>query len=64
MNWKFAIAAAFAGALFATAQPIFAEDVVIKVWARADRSGPLRAGNIVAAGVAIRVLQRSPAPAS
>src|SRR5439155_25678701 len=50
MNWKFAIAAAFAGALFATAQPIFAEDVAIKVWARADRSGPLRAGNIVAAG--------------
>ena len=30
MNWKFAIAAAFAGALFATAQPIFAEDVAIK----------------------------------
>ena len=32
------------------AQPAFAEDVVIKVWSRADRSGPLRAGNIVAAG--------------
>lgn len=29
--------------------PAFAEDVTIKVWARADRSGPLRAGNIVAA---------------
>jgi inositol-phosphate transport system substrate-binding protein len=26
-----------------------AEEVVVKMWARADRSGPLRAGNIVAA---------------
>ena len=26
-----------------------AEDVVVKLWSRADRSGPLRAGNIVAA---------------
>ena len=51
MNWKLAIAATLAGALFAAvAQPAFAEDVVIKVWSRADRSGPLRAGNIVAAG--------------
>ena len=50
MNWKLAIAATLSGALFATAQPTFAEDVVIKVWSRADRSGPLRAGNIVAAG--------------
>ena len=32
------------------ATPALAEDVVIKVWSRADRSGPLRAGNIVAAG--------------
>ena len=31
------------------AQPACAEDVVIKVWSRADRSGPLRAGNIVTA---------------
>lgn len=29
--------------------PAVAEDVTIKVWSRADRSGPLRAGNIVAA---------------
>ena len=50
MNWKLAFAATLAGALVATAQPTFAEDVVIKVWSRADRSGPLRAGNIVAAG--------------
>ncbi len=30
-------------------QPVFAEEVVIDLWSRADRSGPLRAGNIVAA---------------
>jgi inositol-phosphate transport system substrate-binding protein len=51
MNWKFAFAGTLAGALLATAaQQVLAEDVVIKVWSRADRSGPLRAGNIVAAG--------------
>lgn len=27
--------------------PVFAEEVTIKLWSRADRSGPLRAGNIV-----------------
>jgi inositol-phosphate transport system substrate-binding protein len=37
--------AAIAGAI----GPAHAEDVVLKLWARADRSGPLRAGNIVAA---------------
>ena len=47
MNWKVAIAGAL---LAAAAQQVLAEDVVIKVWSRADRSGPLRAGNIVAAG--------------
>jgi inositol-phosphate transport system substrate-binding protein len=51
MNWKLALAGTLAAALVATAQPVAAaEDVVIKVWSRADRSGPLRAGNIVAAG--------------
>ena len=51
MNWKLAFAGMLAGALLGAAvQPAFAEDVVIKVWSRADRSGPLRAGNIVAAG--------------
>jgi inositol-phosphate transport system substrate-binding protein len=50
MKRKLVIAAAFAGALFATAQPTFAEDVVIKVWSLAQRSGPLRAGNLVSAG--------------
>ncbi len=50
MNWKFAFAGTLAAALFAgAASHALAEDVVIKVWSRADRSGPLRAGNIVAA---------------
>jgi inositol-phosphate transport system substrate-binding protein len=39
----------FAGAAFLSAIPVAAEEVTIKLWARADRSGPLRAGNIVAA---------------
>jgi inositol-phosphate transport system substrate-binding protein len=50
MKWKLAIAGILAGALLGVAaHPAFAEDVVVKVWSRADRSGPLRAGNIVAA---------------
>ncbi|MBL8702664.1 MAG: extracellular solute-binding protein [Alphaproteobacteria bacterium] len=36
-------------ALLEAAAPARAEDVVVKLWSRADRSGPLRAGNIVAA---------------
>ena len=39
-----------AAMLCIAAIPARAEDVVIKVWSRADRSGPLRAGNLVAAG--------------
>src|SRR5437667_6997693 len=51
MNWKSAFAGTLAAALFAgAASYALAEDVVIKVWSRADRSGPLRAGNLVAAG--------------
>src|SRR5947207_15970029 len=51
MNWKLAIAGTLAGALFAAVmQPVFAEDVVIKVWSRADRSAPYRATNLVSAG--------------
>ncbi len=51
MNWKLGMAGMFAGALSCAAvTSASAEDVVIKVWSRADRSGPLRAGNIVAAG--------------
>ena len=49
MNWRIATAALLGGALLAAALPAAAEDVVIKVWSRADRSGPLRAGNLVAA---------------
>ena len=41
-------ASAIAFGAFAV-QPVFAEDVTIDLWSRADRSGPLRAGNIVAA---------------
>jgi inositol-phosphate transport system substrate-binding protein len=36
--------------LSAATAPVMAEDVIIKVWSRADRSGPLRAGNLVTAG--------------
>jgi inositol-phosphate transport system substrate-binding protein len=51
MSWKSALAVALAAAFVASVAPcVAAEDVVIKVWSRADRSGPLRAGNIVAAG--------------
>jgi inositol-phosphate transport system substrate-binding protein len=47
---KIATAALFAGfALAGNVAVATAEEVVVKLWARADRSGPLRAGNIVAA---------------
>jgi inositol-phosphate transport system substrate-binding protein len=51
MNWKHGLSGIIVGVLFGAATTsALAEDVVIKVWARADRSGPLRAGNLVAAG--------------
>ena len=51
MNWKLGRSGIVVGALFCAAvTSALADDVVIKVWSRADRSGPLRAGNIVAAG--------------
>jgi len=51
MNWKRGRSGIVVGALLcAAATSALADDVVIKVWSRADRSGPLRAGNIVAAG--------------
>ena len=51
MNCKHALSVILAGVLFgAIAAQALADDVVIKVWSRADRSGPLRAGNLVAAG--------------
>jgi len=40
------VAASFAATI---AMPVFADEVTIKLWSRADRSGPLRAGNIVSA---------------
>ena len=40
------VAAPFAATI---AVPVFADEVTIKLWSRADRSGPLRAGNIVSA---------------
>lgn len=43
------ISAAITVASLAPAVPAFADEVSIKLWSRADRSGPLRAGNIVAA---------------
>ena len=49
MTAALVLGAALAGAM-GTA---FAEEVVVKLWARADRSGPLRAGNIVAAAQAL-----------
>ena len=51
MDRKTVLCGILAGAMLCVASaPALAEDVVIKVWSRADRSGPLRAGNIVAAG--------------
>jgi inositol-phosphate transport system substrate-binding protein len=38
-----------AAAVIATALPAVAAEVTLKLWSRADRSGPLRAGNIIAA---------------
>jgi inositol-phosphate transport system substrate-binding protein len=37
-------------------RPAFAEEITLKMWTRADRSGPLRAGNIVAATAPVNVL--------
>ncbi len=47
---KIIAAAMLAGAaIVGAAATSHAEDIAIKLWSRADRSGPLRAGNIVAA---------------
>lgn len=56
---------AFAGAALAALTlvgiptPSTAEEIVIKLWARADRSGPLRAGNIVAAAEPVNALLKA-----
>lgn len=49
MPSRFMRATIAAGVLVATAAPALAEDVTVTLWSRADRSGPLRAGNIVGA---------------
>ncbi|HLX30621.1 MAG TPA: extracellular solute-binding protein [Casimicrobiaceae bacterium] len=49
MKWNLAAVVALGAALAAVTLPAVADEVVIKLWSRADRSGPLRAGNIVAA---------------
>ncbi|MEO8738737.1 MAG: extracellular solute-binding protein [Casimicrobiaceae bacterium] len=59
MNWKLTFAGLVTATLIGAAAPVWAEDVVIKVWSRADRSGPLRAGNIVAAGDTLNKLLAS-----
>lgn len=47
------MAALVAIGLFGAADPAPADEVVLKLWSRADRSGPLRAGNIVEATQAV-----------
>lgn len=49
MSIKTLSAAALLAASSAFVAPAFAENITIDLWSRADRSGPLRAGNIVAA---------------
>ena len=46
---KFLMAGALAASTMIGTSAASAEEVTVKLWARADRSGPLRAGNIVAA---------------
>ncbi|HET6469791.1 MAG TPA: extracellular solute-binding protein [Geminicoccaceae bacterium] len=45
--------------LLGVAAPLAAEEVVVKLWARADRSGPLRAGNIVAAAEPVNAVLKA-----
>ncbi len=50
-GFKLSVAALILATLAGLAAPLStsAEEVTVKLWSRADRSGPLRAGNIVAA---------------
>jgi inositol-phosphate transport system substrate-binding protein len=49
-HFRFLTAALLAGTtIIGAATAAYAEEVVVKLWSKADRSGPLRAGNIVAA---------------
>jgi inositol-phosphate transport system substrate-binding protein len=45
--------------LVAASVDVAAEEVVIKLWSRADRSGPLRAGNIVAAAEPVNAVLKA-----
>ncbi len=45
----FVSSAIAAGAVFTPTSSAVAEEITLKLWSRADRSGPLRAGNIVSA---------------
>jgi inositol-phosphate transport system substrate-binding protein len=45
--------------LLGAATAVYAEEVVVKLWARADRSGPLRAGNIVAAAEPLNAMLKA-----
>jgi inositol-phosphate transport system substrate-binding protein len=53
------MAGVFAASTFVGVSAAFAEDVTIKLWARADRSGPLRAGNIVAAAEPLNAMLKA-----
>ena len=49
MSIKSFSTAVFFAATSALAAPSFADTITLDLWSRADRSGPLRAGNIVSA---------------
>lgn len=50
MNFRHFLAAGIAaGALLGMPAPVLSEEVTVKLWSRADQTGPLRGGNIVAA---------------
>ncbi len=53
------LSAALVGLATSFAGPVAAEEITVKVWARADRSGPLRAGNIVEAADAVNAWLRA-----
>lgn len=47
------LATVMVGTGLVVAQDARGEEIVLKMWARADRSGPLRAGNVVEAAAAV-----------
>jgi inositol-phosphate transport system substrate-binding protein len=52
-------AAVLMGAAWLQPAPVAAEEITVKMWARADRSGPLRAGNIVAAAETLNAMLKA-----